>query len=84
MPNLTLSDQQVIELVKQLPPESKRVVLLELAKESKNERESRMEYAENQLRNLCTERGLNWDTMSEDERESFIDDLVHEDRQCAQ
>lgn len=84
MPNLTLSDQQVIELVKQLPPESKRVVLLELAKESENEHEYRMEYAENQLRNLCTERGLNWDTMSEDERESFIDDLVHEDRQCAQ
>lgn len=50
MPNLTLSDQQVIELVKQLPAESKRVVLLELAKESENQRESRMEYAENQLR----------------------------------
>ncbi|MBD2134127.1 hypothetical protein H6F47_17225 [Sphaerospermopsis sp. FACHB-1094] len=84
MPNLTLSDQQLIELVKQLPPESKRVVLLELAKDSENERELRMEYAENQLRSLCTERGLNWDTMSEDERESFIDDLVHEDRQCNQ
>ncbi|AFZ55647.1 hypothetical protein H6G54_22455 [Anabaena cylindrica FACHB-243] len=83
MPNLTLSDQQVIELVKQLPPESKRVVLLALAKESESERESRMEYAEKQLHNLCAERDLNWDTMSEDERETFIDDLVHEDRQCA-
>ena len=41
-----------------------------------------MEYAETQLHNLCTGRGLSWDTMSEDERESFIDDLVHEDRQC--
>ncbi|WP_066423964.1 hypothetical protein [Anabaena sp. 4-3] len=84
MPNLSLSDQQVIELVKQLPPESKRLVLLELAKSSENERESRINYAEAQLRNLCAERGLNWDNMSEDERESFIDDLVHEDRQCAQ
>ncbi|MGM3304562.1 hypothetical protein ACSQ6I_00995 [Anabaena sp. WFMT] len=83
MPNLTLSDQQVIELVKQLPPESKRVVLLALAKESESKRESRMEYAEKQLHNLCAERGLNWDTMSEDEHESFIDDLVHEDRRCA-
>jgi hypothetical protein len=82
MPILTLSESQIIELVKQLPPESKRVVLLELAKESENGRESRMEYAETQLHNLCTGRGLSWDTMSEDERESFIDDLVHEDRQC--
>ncbi|MEA5575080.1 hypothetical protein [Anabaena sp. UHCC 0451] len=84
MPILTLSESQIIELVKQLPPKSKRVVLLALANETENEQESRMEYAQQQLHNLCAERGLNWDTMSEDERESFIDDLVHEDRQCAQ
>ncbi|MCC5662448.1 hypothetical protein LC653_00490 [Nostoc sp. CHAB 5784] len=64
----------------QLPPESRRLVLLALAKESEQERDSPMEYAQNQLRSLCAERGLNWDSMSEDERESFIDDLVHEDR----
>ncbi|MBS3029997.1 MAG: hypothetical protein HCA25_23870 [Dolichospermum sp. DET50] len=58
MPILTLSESQIIELVKQLPPESKRVVLLALAKESENGRESRMEYAETQLHNLCTGRGL--------------------------
>jgi hypothetical protein len=81
MPKLTLSDEQLIELVKQLPPQSKRVVLLALANEAEQQRQSRMEYAESQLRNLCVERGLDWDTMSEDERESFIDDLVHEDRQ---
>jgi hypothetical protein len=84
MPKLTLSDEQVIELVKQLPPESKRVVLLALAKEGEQEQDSRMEYAQTQLRNLCAERGLDWDSMTEDERESFINDLVHEDRQCHQ
>ncbi|WP_445637232.1 DUF2281 domain-containing protein [Nostoc sp. DSM 114161] len=84
MPKLTLSDEQVIELVKQLPPQSKRVVLLALAQEGEHNRDSRMEYAQTQLGNLCAERGLNWDNMSEDERESFIDDLVHEDRQCYQ
>ena len=83
MPKLTLSDEQVIELVKQLPPESKRVVLLALAKEGEQNRDSRIKYAQTQLRNLSAERGLDWDSMSEDERESFIDDLVHEDRQCA-
>ena len=37
---------------------------------------------EEQLRRLCAERGLNWDTMSSEQRESFIDDLIHEDRPC--
>ena len=82
MPTLTLTDKQVIELVKQLPSEYKRVVLLALAEDARAQREARMEYAEAQLRRLCHERGHDWDTMSEEEREAFIDDLVHEDRPC--
>jgi hypothetical protein len=82
MPTVTLTDEQVIALVKQLPPERKRAALLALAEEARAQREARLDYAEAQLRRLCTERGLDWDTMNEDEREAFIDDLVHEDRQC--
>jgi len=82
MPTLRVTDDQVIELIKQLPPERKQAVLFALAKDAAAERGTRMAYAEEQLRRLCAERGLNWETMSEDERETFIDDLVHEDRQC--
>lgn len=82
MPVLKLTEDQVIELVKQLSPERKRAVLLALAREARLQKESRLEYAEDQLRRLCAERGLSWDTMSEDEREAFIDDLIHEDRSC--
>lgn len=35
------------------------------------------------MRRLCAERGLNWDAMTEEERESFVDDLIHEYRTCA-
>lgn len=77
-----MTDEQVVELVRQLSPERKRVVLLALAEDARAQRETRLEYAEAQLRRLTTERGLNWDAMSEEEREAFIDDLVHEDRQC--
>lgn len=83
MPVLELTDEQVIELIKQLPPERKRAALMALAEDARTEREARLEYAESQLRRLCSERGLNWDAMSEDEREAFIDDLIHEDRQCS-
>ena len=82
MPTLELTDQQVVELVKQLPPERKRESLLALAADPAARRDERMEYAETQIRRVCSERGRDWDKMSEDEREDFIDELVHEDRAC--
>jgi hypothetical protein len=83
MPTLELTIEQVLALVQQLPPEQKRSALLMLAEDARAQREERLGYAEAQLRRLCAERGQDWDTMSEDEREAFIDDLVHEDRRCA-
>ena len=82
--NLTieLTTEQVIELVQQMPPEEKLTVLKALAKETPEEREERMKYAESKVRELCAERGLDWDAMTEDERLYFIDDIVHEDREC--
>jgi hypothetical protein len=37
-------------------------------------------YAETQIRKVARERGKDWDAMSEEEREIFINDLIHEDR----
>jgi hypothetical protein len=83
MPTLTVSEEQVVELVRQLPGESQYRVLLILASDNRSKREARMKEAETQIRYLCSERGFDWDIMSEDEREEFIVDLVHEDRVCA-
>jgi hypothetical protein len=80
MPTVELTLEQVLALVRQLPPEQKRSVLLTLAEEGHTRREERLDYAETQLRRLCVEHGLDWDAMNEDEREAFIDDLVHENR----
>jgi len=82
MPILELTEEQVVDLVRQLPPERQRAALLALAGAGQR-RQERLQYAEEQLRRVSAERGLNWDAMSEDEREAFIDDLVHEDRPCA-
>ncbi|MGP0063313.1 MAG: hypothetical protein ACLQGP_06880 [Isosphaeraceae bacterium] len=84
MPILELSDAQVLELVKQLPPEHQRTALLALAAGAGQRREERMQYAEGQLRRVSAERGLEWDKLSEDEREHFIDDLLHQDRPCGE
>ena len=77
MPTLMVTDEQVIDLVRQLPAERKRTVLLALAQGAYVRREARMEYAAGQLRHLCAERGLDWDAMSEEERQLFIDDLLY-------
>ena len=82
MPMLELTDQQVVDLVSQLPTKRKRTALVALASEAATRRDERMQLTEAQLRRLCTERGQDWDQLSEDEREVFIDDLVHEDRPC--
>ena len=80
MPTLTLTDEQVIELVEQLPPQGKRAVWDVLSTEREAWWEETLMQGEQQLRRLCAERRLDWDSMSEDERETFVDDLLHEDK----
>jgi len=75
---LELNDEQVISLVRQLPAARKLTALLALAQDAQARREERMRLGETQLRRACAERGLDWDSLSEDERESFVDDLLHE------
>ena len=81
---LTLTKEQAIELLYQMPPEEKMAVLIELATQARDGLEEQMRYGESKVRQLCAKRGLDWDAMSEQEREDFIDDIVHEDRACSQ
>jgi len=78
MVTLTLSNEQVIELIRQLPPEGKKAVLEALGSDTNLWWEIRLAQGEEKLESLAAERGLNWDEMSEEERERFIDDLLHE------
>jgi len=73
-----LSDEQVISLVRQLPAERKRTALLALAQDAQIRRDERLRFGEAQLRRACAERGQDWDRMSEMERETFVNDLLHE------
>ena len=76
MSTLELSDEQVISLVRGLPAERKRAALLALAQEAQAGREDRLRWAEAQLRRASAQRGLDWDRLSEDERESFVGRLT--------
>lgn len=75
---LELNDEQVISLVRQLPPARKRTALLALAQDAQTLRGERMQFGEEQLRRACATSGLDWDHLSEDEREAFVDKLLHQ------
>ena len=78
---LELTTEQIIDLVQQMPPEEKFLVVRAFTKETPAEREERMKYAESKVRKVCAARGLDWDAMSEEKRLDFINDIVHEHRE---
>lgn len=78
MPMLVLSNEQVIEIVRQLPAEQQAEIFQFLLLQQWGQWESLSSYGADKVRLVAQERGLNWDTMTEPEREAFIDDVVHE------
>ena len=77
MPILTLSNEQVVELVEQLPVEQQMEVFRFLLLQQWGEWESLWRYGVDKARLVAQERGLNWDVMTEEDREALIDDVVH-------
>ena len=71
--NLTveLTTNQVVGFVQQMPPEERRTLLLAIAEQAAANREARIDHAEAQFRQLCTDRGLDWDAMTEAEARKF-------------
>ena len=75
---LAIDNDQVLALVAQLPSERKVWLLRALASEQWPEWAKLAEYASKRVRATAVARGADWDAMSELERESFIDQIVHE------
>jgi hypothetical protein len=73
-----LTDEQVVQLVKQLPREAKRQVLKALTDERDLWWQTAASGGEKDMRQLAAGRDLDWDTLSEAQREAFVDDLLHE------
>ncbi|AKV65410.1 MULTISPECIES: hypothetical protein [Microcystis] len=78
MPNLTLSNEQVIELVKQLPEAQQQELFRFLIQRQWGNMEAITDYGSQQAKIVAEERGYDWETMTEEEREEFIDEIVHE------
>ena len=77
MATLLLTDEQVEQLVKQLPAQSKQRVLMNLTAERVQWWQTAAREGEQDMKRLAAERGLVWETMTEPEREAFVDGILH-------
>jgi hypothetical protein len=78
MSNSQTVEQQLRDWVNQLAAEHKQMLLLMLAEDDRLQRAARLDFVVAQLRRLCHERGLDWDSMAESERENFLDSLIRD------
>ncbi len=78
MPTITLSNDQVVELVKQLPQEYQQEVFRFLLLQQWDQWEALSNYGADQVRLVAWERNQDWDRMTEEERENFVNAIVQE------
>jgi hypothetical protein len=74
---LTVPESQVIEWVRQLSPEAKLDVLRILVPKLE-ELEALVDYGSQRMRDLAADRDIDWDSLTEGERERLVDELLHE------
>ncbi len=83
MPTIKLTDEQAIELLKQLPKEQQDLLFKYLLVKESPVWDEITQYGEERAREVAAKRGRSWDAMSEEEKEDFVNELVHEDRHCS-
>jgi hypothetical protein len=77
---LTDQEKDVVDRFRQLPPERQRHVMLAMFGADPDGWKSLQPQGERQLAKLASQRGLDWASMSDEQRQDFVNDLVHEDR----
>ena len=73
-----LEDSQVIDLVRQLAPDKQAELLRTLLTSAWPGWAVGASYGEQRARAAAKMRGRDWDRMNEAERETFVDDVLHE------
>ena len=75
---LKISNEQILELVLQLPEQQRTWLFTQLAAQQWPSWAELSQYGEQQARSLAAERGLDWECLSSDEREQLVDTILHE------
>jgi hypothetical protein len=74
---LEVPESQLLEWVRNLSPTAKRAVLREIVA-GLDELDALVDYGSARIRQICAERGIDWDSLGEHDRQRLVDDLLHE------
>ena len=77
---LTVAESQLIEWVRQLSPRAKQNVLRALVPDL-DELDGLVDYGSQRMRQRCAERGIDWDNLTEEERQRLVDEWLHKTEQ---
>ena len=80
MPTLEITNTQVFKLVNQLQRDQQESLYQYLVKILWPEWTTLSQYGEKRVREVAARYGKDWDGLSEEEKETFIDEIAHEDR----
>lgn len=74
---LEIPESQVVNWIKHLSPVGVRAVLRAIIPRL-DELDALVDYGSQQMRALCAERGVDWDSLTEEERQRLVDGMLHE------
>ena len=78
MPQIDVNEEQILRALEQLSPVAKRRALTRLIA-GFEQLDRLVEQNRTRLETVCRERGVDFSTLTEEQREAFIDDLLHSD-----
>jgi arsenate reductase-like glutaredoxin family protein len=74
---LEIPESQLVEWVQRLSPSVKQSVLRAQIPEM-DALEQLLQYGDERIRDVAARRGMDWDSLNEQQRENLINDILHE------
>lgn len=77
MPQIDVSEQQILDALERLSPKGRREAVRRLVAGAST-LDRIIDTLQPRIVELAGQRGLNWSTLSDEERERLVDDILHE------
>ncbi len=77
MPKIEVSEEQILSGLDELSPAARREALRRLLPSS-TWWDARIDRNDARIRELARERGVDWDSLSEERRQELVDRILHE------
>jgi len=75
---LTKQEKEVVDRFEQLPPERQRYLMLLMFRSDPERWRKHQTEGEQQLRELAADHGRDWDKLSDEQRQDFVNRLLHQ------